>query len=83
MYAVSLLKHVATTIAVVLSKSQGLQKRLAPYRTDVHRVACTIDGCILELLIDGTFAAFDRCLPIFLKPGLLLDHLFLLQLSLF
>jgi hypothetical protein len=44
MYAISLLKH----IVVVLSKSEGLQKWLAPCGTDVHRVARTIDICILE-----------------------------------
>jgi hypothetical protein len=43
-YAISLLKH----DVVVLRKSQGPQKWLAPCRTDVHRVACTIDVCILE-----------------------------------
>jgi hypothetical protein len=43
MYAISLLKHV-----VVLSKSEGPQKWLAPCGTDVHRVARTIDVCILE-----------------------------------
>jgi hypothetical protein len=44
MYAISLPKH----IVVVLSKSEGLQKWLAPCGTDVHRVARTIDVCILE-----------------------------------
>jgi hypothetical protein len=44
MYAISLLKHVV----VVLSKSESPQKWLAPRSTDVHRVACTIDVCILE-----------------------------------
>jgi hypothetical protein len=43
MYATSLLKHV-----VVLRKSDGPQKWLAPCGTDVHRVARTIDVCILE-----------------------------------
>jgi hypothetical protein len=43
-YAISLLKHVA----VVLSKSEGPQKWLAPCGTDVHRVARTIDVYILE-----------------------------------
>jgi hypothetical protein len=42
MHAISLLKHV-----VVLSKSEDLQKWLAPCGTDVHRVARTIDVCIL------------------------------------
>jgi hypothetical protein len=37
MYAISLLKH------VVLSKSEGPQKRLAPCGADVHRVARPID----------------------------------------
>jgi hypothetical protein len=41
--AISLLNHVA-----VLSKSDSLQKWLAPCSTDVHRVARTIDACILE-----------------------------------
>jgi hypothetical protein len=44
MYAISLLKHVV----VLLSKSDGPQKWLAPCRTDVHRVARTIDVSILE-----------------------------------
>jgi hypothetical protein len=44
LYAISLLKHVV----VVLSKSEGPQKWLAPCGTDVHRVAHTIDVCILE-----------------------------------
>jgi hypothetical protein len=44
MYAISFLKHVV----VVLSKSEGLQKWLAPCGTDVHRVARTIDVSILE-----------------------------------
>jgi hypothetical protein len=44
MCEISLLKYVA----VVLSKSEGLQKWLAPCCTDVHRVARTIDVCILE-----------------------------------
>jgi hypothetical protein len=43
MYAISWLKHV-----VVLSKSEGPQKWLAPCSTDVHRVARTIDVTILE-----------------------------------
>jgi hypothetical protein len=43
MYAICLLKHV-----VVLSKYEGLQKWLAPFGTDVHRVARAIDVCILE-----------------------------------
>jgi hypothetical protein len=43
MYEISLPKHV-----VVLSNSEGLQKWLAPWGTDVHRVARTIDVCILE-----------------------------------
>jgi hypothetical protein len=42
-YAVSSLKHV-----VFLSKSEGPQKWLAPCNTDAHRVAGTIDVCILE-----------------------------------
>jgi hypothetical protein len=46
MYAISLLKHVV----VVLSKSEGPQKWLAPCGTDVHRVARTIDVSILEKL---------------------------------
>jgi hypothetical protein len=44
MYAISLLKHVVA----VVSKSEGPQKWLAPCGTEVHRVACTIDVCILE-----------------------------------
>jgi hypothetical protein len=44
MYAISLLRH----LVVVLSKSEGPQKWLAPCGTDVHRVAHTIDVCILE-----------------------------------
>jgi hypothetical protein len=44
MYATSSLKHVV----VVLSKSEGLQKWLAPCGTDVHRVAPANDVCILE-----------------------------------
>jgi hypothetical protein len=44
MYAISLLKHVV----VVLSKSEGPQRWLAPCGTDVHRVARTIDVSILE-----------------------------------
>jgi hypothetical protein len=43
-YAISLLKH----DVVVLRKYQGPQKWLAPCRTDVHRVARTIDVSILE-----------------------------------
>jgi hypothetical protein len=42
MYAISL--HVV----VVLSKSEGPQKWLAPCGEDVHRVARIIDVCILE-----------------------------------
>jgi hypothetical protein len=42
MYAISFLKH------AVLSKSEGLQKLLAPCNTDVHRVARTIDVCIVQ-----------------------------------
>jgi hypothetical protein len=42
MYAISLPKH------VVLSKSEGQQKWMAPCGTDVHRVARTIDVSILE-----------------------------------
>jgi hypothetical protein len=34
---------------VLLSKSEGSQKWLAPCCTDVHRDARTIDVCILEL----------------------------------
>jgi hypothetical protein len=45
MYAISLLKHV---VVVVLSKSEGPQKWLAPCGTDVHRLALTIDVSILE-----------------------------------
>jgi hypothetical protein len=44
MYAISLLKHVV----VVLSTSEGPQKWLAPCGTDVHRVAGTIEVCILD-----------------------------------
>jgi hypothetical protein len=44
MFAISLLK----LLVVVLSKSEGLQEWLAPCGTDVHRVARTIDACILE-----------------------------------
>jgi hypothetical protein len=44
MYAISWLKYVV----VVLSKSEGPQKWLAPCGTDVHRVARTIDVSILE-----------------------------------
>jgi hypothetical protein len=43
MYAIRLHKRV-----VMLSKSEGPQKWLAPYGTDVQRVACTIDVCVLE-----------------------------------
>jgi hypothetical protein len=43
MYAISWLKHV-----VVLIKSEGPQKWLAPCGTDVRRVARTIDVSILE-----------------------------------
>jgi hypothetical protein len=43
-HAFSWLKHVV----VVLSKSEGQQKWLAPCGTDVHRVARTIDVSILE-----------------------------------
>jgi hypothetical protein len=42
MYVISVLKH------VVLSKSEGLQKWLAPCGTDVHRVAGTIGVYVLE-----------------------------------
>jgi hypothetical protein len=42
MHAIRLPKH------VVLSKSEGPLKWLAPCGTDVHRVARTIDACILE-----------------------------------
>jgi hypothetical protein len=44
MYAISLLKYVV----VVLSKSEAPQKCLAPCGADEHRVARTIDVCILE-----------------------------------
>jgi hypothetical protein len=44
MYAISWLKHVV----VVLSKSEGPQKWLAPCGTDVHRIARIIDVSILE-----------------------------------
>jgi hypothetical protein len=44
MYAISLLKDVV----VVLSKSEGPQKWLAPCGTDVHKVARTIGVSILE-----------------------------------
>jgi hypothetical protein len=44
MYAISLLKHVV----VVLSKSEGPQKWLAPCGTDVHKGARTIGVSILE-----------------------------------
>jgi hypothetical protein len=43
MSTISLLKHV-----VVLSKSEGTQKWLAPCGTDVHRVAHTLDASIVE-----------------------------------
>jgi hypothetical protein len=43
-YAFSWLKHVV----VVLSKSEGPKKWLAPCGTDVHRDARTIDVSILE-----------------------------------
>jgi hypothetical protein len=43
MYAISLPK-----LVVVLSKSEGPQKWLAPCGTDVHRVARTIDASNLE-----------------------------------
>jgi hypothetical protein len=43
-YVISLLKH----LVVVLSNSERLQKWLAPFVTDVHRVARTVDVCILE-----------------------------------
>jgi hypothetical protein len=42
MYAINLLEH------VVLSKSEGQQKWLAPCSTDVHRVARTKEVFILE-----------------------------------
>jgi hypothetical protein len=35
-------------VVVVLSKSEGTQKWLAPCSTDVQRVAHTIDVCVLE-----------------------------------
>jgi hypothetical protein len=44
MSEISRLKHVV----VVLSKSEGPQKWLAPCGTDVHRVARTIDVSILD-----------------------------------
>jgi hypothetical protein len=44
MHAISWLKHVV----VVLSKSEGPQKWLAPCGTDVHRAARTIDVSLLE-----------------------------------
>jgi hypothetical protein len=44
MYAIRLLKHAF----VVLSKSEGPKRWLAPCGTDVYRVARTIDVCILE-----------------------------------
>jgi hypothetical protein len=44
MYAISWLEH----YVVVLSKSEGPQKWLAPCGTDVHRVARTIDVSNLE-----------------------------------
>jgi hypothetical protein len=43
-YGFSWLQHVV----VVLRKSEGSQKWLAPCGTDVHRVARTIDVSILE-----------------------------------
>jgi hypothetical protein len=43
MYGISLLK-----LVVVLSTSEVLQTWMAPYCTDVNRVACKIDVCILE-----------------------------------
>jgi hypothetical protein len=43
MDAISLLKHV-----VVLVKSEGLQKLLAPCSADGHRGAHTVDVCIVE-----------------------------------
>jgi hypothetical protein len=45
MSEISWLKHVV----VVLRKSEGPQKWLAPCGTDVHRVARTIDVSILEM----------------------------------
>jgi hypothetical protein len=44
MYEIGWLKHVV----VVLSKSEGPQKWLAPCGTDVHSVARTIDVSIRE-----------------------------------
>jgi hypothetical protein len=44
MYAISLLKQVV----VVLSKSEGLQKWMAPCGTDMHRVARTINDYFLK-----------------------------------
>jgi hypothetical protein len=46
-HAITLLKHVVVVV-VVLSKSEGPQKWLAPFGTDVHRVAHTFDVCIPE-----------------------------------
>jgi hypothetical protein len=43
-YAISLLKH----LVVVLGNSERLKKWLAPCVTVVHRVARTVDVCILE-----------------------------------
>jgi hypothetical protein len=43
MLPISVLKHV-----VVLSKFEGPQKWLAPCGIDVHRVARTLDVCIVE-----------------------------------
>jgi hypothetical protein len=45
MSEISWLKHVV----VVLGKSEGPQKWLAPCGTDVHRVSRTIDVSILEM----------------------------------
>jgi hypothetical protein len=45
MSEISWLKHVV----VVLSKSEGPQKWLAPCGTDVQRVARTIDVSLLEM----------------------------------
>jgi hypothetical protein len=44
--AINLLKK--KHVVVVLSKSEGPQKCLAPCSTHVHRVASTVDVCILE-----------------------------------
>jgi hypothetical protein len=43
MLPISVLKHV-----VVLSKFEGPQKWLAPCGIDVHRVARTLDVCVVE-----------------------------------